>query len=190
MKITFESAASYSCMASYHIIADCGDVVSVRREVLVTIAPHHTFFFFVLSPSSHNTSSRRPDISSIASVVQNGKAWRQFTNTSWDATQDHESCDRTCSYSDRKFLSHELGIGQSQNHKWRINCLFLIIRMVHGLTWQKEEDSLLDSTYEQNPFRFPKRMCCPVANGSHASHKTVYDISSRQSPKYALANFV
>jgi hypothetical protein len=62
--------------------------------------------------------------------------------------------------------------------------------MVYGLTWQKEEDALLDSTSEQNPFRFPKRMCCPLANGSHASHKTGQDISSRQSPKYALVKFV
>jgi hypothetical protein len=106
------------CMASYRIIADFGDVVSVRQEVLVTIAPHHIFFFFVLSPSSHIISSRRRGISSNTSVVQNEKAWRQFTNTVWDATQDHESCDRTCSYADPKFLSHVLGVGQSQNRKW------------------------------------------------------------------------
>jgi hypothetical protein len=62
--------------------------------------------------------------------------------------------------------------------------------MVYVLTWQKEEDALLDSISEQTPFRFPKRMCCPVANGSHASQIIVQDISSRQSPKYALANFV
>jgi hypothetical protein len=43
--------------------------------------------------------------------------------------------------------------------------------MVYGFTWQKEEEALLDSTSEQNTFRFPKRMCCPVANGSPASHK-------------------
>jgi hypothetical protein len=54
--------------------ADCSDVVSVRWEVLVTIASHHTFVFVVLSPKSHNTSSRRPGISSIKSVVRKGLA--------------------------------------------------------------------------------------------------------------------
>jgi hypothetical protein len=118
MNGTFEAVASYPCMASYHIIADCVGVVSVRREVLVTIAPHHTLFFFVPSPSSQNTSSRYPGISSITSAVQNEKAWRQFTNSAWDAFQDHESCDRTCSYANRKFLSHVLGVGQSKSRKW------------------------------------------------------------------------
>jgi hypothetical protein len=80
-------------------------------------SPPH-FLFFVLSPSSRNTSSRRPGIRSITKVEQNEHAWRQFTNTVWDATQDHESCDRTCSYADHKFLSHVLGVGQSQNRKW------------------------------------------------------------------------
>jgi hypothetical protein len=111
MKITFESVASYPFMASYRIIADCGDVVSVRREVLVTIAPHHTFFFFVLSPTSNNTSSRRPGIISITSVVQtenHGANLRTMPETQL-RTMNH--CDRTCSYSDRKFLSHELGMG-------------------------------------------------------------------------------
>jgi hypothetical protein len=73
MKITFESVNSYPCIASYRTIADCGDVVSVRRDVLVTIAPYHNFVFFVLSTSSHNTSSRRPGIISITIVVQNEK---------------------------------------------------------------------------------------------------------------------
>jgi hypothetical protein len=99
-------------------------------------------------------------------------------------------CDRTSIYSDCKFLSHELGMGQSQNRKWWILLLYFIIRMVYGLTWGKEEDALLDSTSEQICFRFPKWMCCPVANGSHASHKTVQDISSRQPLKYAFVNFV
>jgi hypothetical protein len=71
-----------------------------------------------------------------------------------------------------------------------MNLLFHIIRMVYGLTWQKEDDALLDSTSEQEPFLIPKRMCCPVANGSHASHITGHDISSRHSPKYAIVNFI
>jgi hypothetical protein len=74
MKITFESVAFYPCMVSYRIKANCGNTVSVRRDVLLTIAPHHTFFLFSTSTSSHNTSSRRPGITLMTSIVQNERA--------------------------------------------------------------------------------------------------------------------
>ena len=44
MKKIFEFVALYLCMASYRVMADWGDLVSVRREVWLTIAPHHNSF--------------------------------------------------------------------------------------------------------------------------------------------------
>ena len=73
-------------------------------------------------------------------------------------TMNH--CERTCIYSDRKFLSHELRMGQSKKSRMVNNFIIYYYNNGLGVNLANGEDALLDSTPEQNPFRFRKKCVC------------------------------
>ena len=69
-------------------------------------------------------------------------------------------CERTCIYSDRKFLSHELRMGQSKKSRMVNNFIIYYYNNGLGANLANGEDALLDSTPEQNTFRFRKKCIC------------------------------